>query len=209
MSQVRIGRTVVTTSTRQTCRGLMASAALVTVLTACKGHDKPAPSDSRGPSIVTLPPASPVLLVPLGVPAGVVNDVSAEGIANPYTGNVAAIKQGGEMMIEMNCAECHGYDLKGGMGPDLTDTYWRYGGSPALIFKSIYEGRPQGMPAWGKKLSPDVIWKMAAYIQSLGGAFPARLAEEGRQGNLGDSDAVADMREARLFHSGKGLQNER
>ena len=60
----------------------------------------------------------------------------------------------------MNCAACHGYDLKGGMGPDLTDTYWRYGGSPADIYKSIFEGRPQGMPAWGRALPPAMIWKV-------------------------------------------------
>lgn len=207
MSEARISSTVLTAATRQISCAV--SVALISALIACHGREQSAQTASSGPDIVTLPPASSVLLVPIGVPAGVVNDVSAEAIADPYTGNAAAIKQGGQIMIEMNCAECHGYDLKGGMGPDLTDTYWRYGGSPALIFKSIYEGRPQGMPAWGIKLSPDVIWKMVAYIQSLGGAFPARLAEQGRQGNLGDSDAVADIMEAREFHSGKGLQNER
>lgn len=212
MSHAKI-HSIVVASVRHNRYGFVVNVALVSALVSaligCKGHEQSAQTGSSGPDIVALPPASSVLLVPLGVPAGVVNDVSAEGVTDPYTGNAAAIKQGGQIMIEMNCADCHGYGLKGGMGPDLTDTYWRYGGSPALIFKSIYEGRPQGMPAWGKKLSPDVIWKMVAYIQSLNGGFPAGLAEEGRQGNLGDSDAVADIREARLFHSGKGLQNER
>jgi cytochrome c oxidase cbb3-type subunit 3 len=77
------------------------------------------------------------------------------------------------------------------MGPDLTDTYWRYGGSPADIYKSIYEGRPQGMPAWGRALSPDVIWKLVAYIESKGGAFPGRLADVARQGDLGDVDTTS------------------
>jgi|GEM_PF-3592806 len=69
---------------------------------------------------------------------------SAEGVADPYPGNAAAIEECGRTMIEMNCASrhgCrHGYGFKGGMGSDLADTYWRYGGSPALIFKSICEG---------------------------------------------------------------------
>ena len=211
MSQGRFRSTFMTTARQNRCELVVSVAlasALVSALIACNGHEQSAQTDSSGPGIVALPPTSAVLLVPIGVPAGVINDVSTEGIANPYARNATAIKQGGQILIAMNCAECHGYDLKGGMGPDLTDTYWRYGGSPALIFKSIYEGRPQGMPAWGEKLSPDVIWKMTAYIQSLGGGFPARLAEQGRQGNLGDIDAVADIKEARLFHSGKGLQNE-
>jgi len=73
----------------------------------------------------------------------------------------------------MNCAGCHGYDAKGGMGPDLTDTEWRYGGTPIDIYKSIYEGRAQGMPAWGNALPTTPIWQLVAYIQSLGGTLPA------------------------------------
>lgn len=181
---------------------------LIAVL-ACHGREPTVQAAKSVTGIVTLPPGSSVLLVPLGVPAGVINDASATGVVNPYTGNAIAIGEGGQIMIEMNCTGCHGYDLKGGMGPDLTDTYWRYGGSPALIFKSIYEGRPQGMPAWGKKLSEDAIWKMVAYIQSLGGGFPASLAEAGRQGNLGDTDAETDMNEARQYLGNKGRQNEK
>lgn len=71
------------------------------------------------------------------------------------------------------------------------------------------ERRTSQSPAWGKKLSEDAIWKMVAYIQSLGGGFPARLAEAGRQGNLGDSDAVTDLNEARQYVGNKGRQNEK
>ena len=65
-----------------------------------------------------------------------------------------AVQQGHDLFIKMNCAGCHGYDAKGAMGPNLTDGYWRYGGVPAPIFNSIYEGRPQGMPAWNPALPP-------------------------------------------------------
>jgi cytochrome c oxidase cbb3-type subunit III len=155
----------------------------------------------------TLPQAQPVVLqaadttglpnegalarVALGDIAGVGNNTLATTVKNPYSGDMAAIKQGQELFVGMNCAACHGYDLKGGMGPDLTDTYWRYGGSPADIYKSIFEGRPQGMPAWGRTIPPALIWKVAAYIQSKGGAYPARLADRGRQGDLGDEDTTA------------------
>ena len=90
----------------------------------------------------------------------------------------------------MNCAGCHGYGAKGGMGPNLTDTYWRYGGTPVLIFKSIYEGRPQGMPAWNPALPPEEIWKLVAYIESLGGAYQASQTQAAMQGDrVGDNVA--------------------
>ena len=79
----------------------------------------------------------------------------------------------------MKCAGCHGYDAKGGMGPDRTDTEWRYGGTPIDIYTSISEGRPQGMPAWGNTLPPNTIWLLVSYIQSLGGAFTAAAPGEG------------------------------
>lgn len=134
-----------------------------------------------------LPAEGALARVAIGDLAGVGNNTLDVDVANPYAKDRAGIEVGHEFFINMNCASCHGYDLKGGMGPDLTDTYWRYGGSPADIYKSIYEGRPQGMPAWGRALPPAVIWKLVSYIQSKGGSYPAGLADRGRQGDLGDN----------------------
>lgn len=133
-----------------------------------------------------LPPEGALAQVAIGDLAGIGNNTLDAKVANPYANDRASIEAGHEFFVNMNCASCHGYDLKGGMGPDLTDTYWRYGGSPADIYKSIYEGRPQGMPAWGRALPPAVVWKVVSYIQSKGGSYPAGLADRGRQGDLGD-----------------------
>jgi cytochrome c oxidase cbb3-type subunit III len=138
-----------------------------------------------------LPAEGALSRVAIGDLAGVGNNTLDATVRNPYAGDMAAIDQGHDTFVSMNCAACHGYDLKGGMGPDLTDTYWRYGGSPADIYKSIFEGRPQGMPAWGRAISSDMIWKLAAYIESKGGAFPGRLADRARQGDLGDQDTTS------------------
>lgn len=138
-----------------------------------------------------LPDEGVLARVAIGDLAGVGNNTLDATVKNPYFGDMAAIKAGNELFVGMNCAACHGYDLKGGMGPDLTDTYWRYGGSPADIYKSIFEGRPQGMPAWGRSIAPGMIWKVVAYIESKGGAFPAALADRARQGDLGDQDTTA------------------
>jgi len=110
-----------------------------------------------------------ILALPLGDVAGAAQNTA--NIANPYANNPQAVEEGHKLFVAMNCAGCHGYDAKGGMGPNLTDTYWRYGSVPVSIFKSIYEGRPQGMPAWNPSLPPEEIWKVVAYIQSLGGTL--------------------------------------
>lgn len=114
-----------------------------------------------------------ILTVPLGDTAGPAGSLQAATMANPYSGNKEAIQQGRNLYVRMNCAGCHGYEAKGAMGPNLTDKYWRYGGVPVAVFKSIYEGRPQGMPAWNPALPPADIWKLVSYIESLGGTVPA------------------------------------
>jgi cytochrome c oxidase cbb3-type subunit 3 len=161
--------------------------ASVLALAAC-GH-------SEGDSTTASPPkASPsievIAAVPLGDLAGAPESKLGAAISNPYGDNPQAAQQGHELFIRMNCAGCHGYGATGGMGPNLADTYWRYGGSPAGIFKSIYEGRPQGMPAWNPALPPEEIWKLVAYIQSLGGSYSAAQYEASVQGDrVGDNVA--------------------
>jgi cytochrome c oxidase cbb3-type subunit 3 len=131
-----------------------------------------------------------IAAVPLGDLAGAAESKLGASIENPYAKNPQAAQQGHELFIRMNCAGCHAYDATGGMAPNLTDTYWRYGGSPAAIFKSIYEGRPQGMPAWNPALPPEEIWKLVAYIQSLGGSYSAAQYQASVQGDrVGDNVA--------------------
>jgi cytochrome c oxidase cbb3-type subunit III len=113
-----------------------------------------------------------IAAVPLGDVVGG-QAPAAAATANPYAGKPEAVTEGRALFVRMNCAGCHGYTAAGGMGPALNDGYWRYGGAPVSLFKSIYEGRPQGMPAWNPALPPDDIWKIVAYLQSLGGSYPA------------------------------------
>jgi cytochrome c oxidase cbb3-type subunit 3 len=121
--------------------------------------------ESAGPS------SAPPSLAPVGpIPGPRINGENpATTIRNPYAGDPAVLEQGRQIFVEMNCAGCHGGHAGGGMGPDLRpDHIFRYGNTPAELFDSISEGRAMGMPAWGMKLPPDVIWKLVAYIQSLG-----------------------------------------
>jgi len=88
--------------------------------------------------------------------------------ADPYAGNQVAVSEGRQLFVEYNCYGCHGGHGGGGMGPSLRDPDWIYGSSDARVFSSIAEGRAHGMPAWGTKLPQDQIWKLVAYIKSMG-----------------------------------------
>ncbi len=103
-----------------------------------------------------------------GVNPGIHPSIVLGQLRNPYTGDRAAIASGRMLFTEMNCSGCHSGYAGGGMGPGLRDSLWIYGNSDAQIFSTIAEGRPAGMPAWGGKLPQDEIWKIIAYIRTLG-----------------------------------------
>jgi cytochrome c oxidase cbb3-type subunit 3 len=91
--------------------------------------------------------------------------------AASFEGNAQAIAKGQQLYTWMNCAGCH-FHGGGGMGVALMDGKWRYGGRIDQIAASIYEGRPNGMPAWRDKLTTDQIWQLAAYVRTLSGQEP-------------------------------------
>jgi cytochrome c oxidase cbb3-type subunit III len=101
--------------------------------------------------------------LPVGFPASVKPLV----IKNPYEGDKAAINTGGKLFVAYNCLDCHGADGSGAMGPSFQDGRWHFGGAPGEVFESIYQGRPDGMPAWGGRISNDQIWMLTAYVRSL------------------------------------------
>ncbi len=152
-----------------------------TTLSGCKPH---ADATAHGTS-PALPAEGSLAALPLGDLAGTAKLLAANEVVNPLAGNAGAFEEGHRLFIAMNCAGCHGYDAKGNMGPDLTDAYWRYGGTPSAIYNSIFEGRPQGMPAWGRALPAHDIWEIVAYLQTLGGAVAANEFHAGLQGDHG------------------------
>ncbi len=91
---------------------------------------------------------------------------------NPYADNNEAIVQGRKLFNSMNCVGCHASQGGGGMGPPLSDSEWIYGGRPEQIYMSILQGRPNGMPAFGKALPEDSIWKLVSYIKTLSSTPP-------------------------------------
>jgi cbb3-type cytochrome c oxidase subunit III len=88
-------------------------------------------------------------------------------LRNPYEGNAAVVARGAKLFVAYNCIDCHGADGSGAMGPSLADGRWHFGGTAPEVYESIYQGRPEGMPAWGSLLSSDQIWTLVTYVRSL------------------------------------------
>ncbi|HHL39226.1 MAG TPA: c-type cytochrome [Deltaproteobacteria bacterium] len=92
------------------------------------------------------------------------------GDINALIHDAGAIAEGSRIFAQ-NCAPCHGAEAKGdtGIGPNLTDAEWIYGGKPEQIVKVITEGTENGMPPWASQLGEAKIAKVAAFVHSLGG----------------------------------------
>jgi cytochrome c oxidase cbb3-type subunit 3 len=89
-----------------------------------------------------------------------------DALAAKYANDENAKAEGARLYDWYNCAGCH-FHGAGGIGPSLGDNDWIYGGSMSQIYSTIYQGRPNGMPSWGGKLSTTEIWEIAAYVHNL------------------------------------------
>ena len=81
----------------------------------------------------------------------------------------------GASIFNQNCIACHGNSLEGkeGLGPNLTDAYWKHGGGIKNVFHTITYGVPEkGMISWKAQLKPLEIQAVASYILSLQGSNP-------------------------------------
>ena len=88
-------------------------------------------------------------------------------LRNPFEGDAAAVATGAKLYIAYNCIDCHGADGSGAMAPAFVDGRWHFGGSAAEVYESIYQGRPDGMPAWGGLIDRASTWRLVSYVRSL------------------------------------------
>jgi glucose/arabinose dehydrogenase len=71
-----------------------------------------------------------------------------------------------EDIYQQHCAACHGDKFQGGLGGDLTDGIWNYGGTDDEIFKSISEGNADlGMTAFKETFNAEQIRSLVVYIR--------------------------------------------
>jgi len=92
---------------------------------------------------------------PQATAAGVVGD-------NPQSDTTA-----GKELYADHCAACHGADGKGGIGPDLTGSDFKYGRTKEAVAESIRNGRPAGMPAFGNQISAADIDSLSVFVLTL------------------------------------------
>lgn len=79
----------------------------------------------------------------------------------------------GQKFFEAQCALCHKADGGGLAGPNLTDKYWKNGGSMSDIYKVIKNGVPNtAMISWESQLNPLRMRNVASYVMTLQGTNP-------------------------------------
>lgn len=80
----------------------------------------------------------------------------------------------GQQFFELQCAVCHKKDGGGLAGPNLTDKYWKHGGSMSDVYKVIKNGvQGTAMISWESQLNPIRMRNVASYVMSLQGTDPA------------------------------------
>jgi cytochrome c oxidase cbb3-type subunit 2 len=88
---------------------------------------------------------------------------------NPFAGDAKAIADG-KALYSANCAMCHGDNLKGGIGPNLTDNVWlaKEGDiSDGELYAIISNGTANGMPPFAASMDKNKIWAVVSFIRSL------------------------------------------
>jgi cytochrome c oxidase cbb3-type subunit III len=102
--------------------------------------------------------------------------------SNPAEQNAYEMAQGKRLFSWYNCVGCHAHG-GGGTGPALMDDKWLYGSEPGIVYQSIVQGRPNGMPAFGNLIPDAQVWQLVAYVRSMSGLVRADVAP-GRNDDL-------------------------
>jgi cytochrome c oxidase cbb3-type subunit 2 len=83
-------------------------------------------------------------------------------LKNPYQEDKSVLAEG-KAIYDKECAQCHGKELQGEIGPSLADI----DKPDAEVFRITYGGLPAGgMPAFGDALGKDKVWKVVNYVKS-------------------------------------------
>jgi cytochrome c oxidase cbb3-type subunit 3 len=98
-------------------------------------------------------------------------------LSHPKTDGSASAERlaAGRQVFAENCAACHGENAKGDAAvgaPDLTDSFWLYGGDRQSIYTSVYRGRQGHMPSWEKRLTDTERKILTLYLLDLGRGSP-------------------------------------
>lgn len=92
---------------------------------------------------------------------------------NTLTSNPEVVASGNKL-YQINCANCHGTQGQGGIGPNLTDKHWLHGeGTIDDVLSVVKKGvLDKGMPAWEAIFKSEELEALSAYVMSLQGTNP-------------------------------------
>lgn len=144
-----------------TARTFLLVAACACAIAACQREDR----DYR-PTPPTASPTPFVRQISLqpGAPEKMISN-------SAYQENRWAVAEGQRLYNGFNCVGCHA-NGGGGIGPPLADREWKYGSAPEQVYATIVEGRAEGMPSFGGKLGSAEVWRLVAYVRSMGKLTP-------------------------------------
>lgn len=116
-------------------------------------------------------------------------------LANYVFSDDAAQIASGEKIFGGQCATCHKADGGGLAGPNLTDEFWKNGGSATDIYNVINDGIANtAMIAWGGTFSSSQISDIVAYVHTLQGTNPeGGLPPDGQKYTAGEISASAEV----------------
>ena len=100
---------------------------------------------------------------------------ASQALENPIEMNEASARQG-RRIFQRFCVSCHGIDGNGQTDmaanlrvplPDFTSGEWKYGGTDGEIFSLIRNGTPNGMDAYGERITEQRTWHLVNYIRTF------------------------------------------
>ena len=98
---------------------------------------------------------------------------------NPYIGNAEAIARGKKVYQLYSCAQCHGPEAKGQVGPGIVGPDYKYpkDATNKGMFETVWHGTNGGMGAKGiglmdpsdpkNGITPDELLKVIAWVRSM------------------------------------------
>jgi putative heme-binding domain-containing protein len=130
-----------------------------------------------------------LVLICSGVPSG----APAEE-RNPFESNEDAIRIGASLFAG-RCADCHGPDAKGRLGPDLT-LRWVRGESDESAFRIVRNGMPgSSMPP---STAPDnELWAIVAHLRSISVMPPLETTGDASRGRALFAEECAGCHQVR------------
>lgn len=155
-------------------RSLFFAAVLAAIaLTSCEREAREFRSSTSDETLWRLPAHTPYrVAIPPGQPNDDANATISEDEESHYEQNAQSLSEGKWLFVRFNCHGCHASGGGGDMGPPLIDAQWRYGDRPKQVLSSILQGRPNGMPAFGSRLTRKQAWELVAYVRSMSGLGP-------------------------------------